>query len=193
MLKHYLPLALLFGLLVFLVGCDNFENPVSSPELTAIEENTSQEMNFITLPKPDGFFKPLKTSATITPQTGGRLALNYSQGRGSERVHIQVSLRFAPRSVSEDVTASMSVDSDALMFYFEPSGTTFLKPGQLTVNARGLDLSDVPAGAEIKLYYIDGDQWEEMNTQMIRYDVRQGQLQCVNGEVPHFSRYAFAF
>ncbi len=196
MLTRNYPLALLFGFLVLLVGCDNFENPVSSPEVAALEEDAVQALNFVKLPKPDGIFKPsenTEVSATISPRTGGRLALDYSDGS----VRIQASLHFAPGSVNEnvDVTMELVYDSDALEFKFSKSGTTFLKPGRFSVNARGLDLEGVE---DLKLVYYNNDteDWEEaeeIDPQMLRYNVKTGQLQCINAPINHFSRYAFAF
>ncbi len=198
MLTRYYPLALLFGFLVLLVGCDNFENPVSSPEVAALEEDAVQALNFVKLPKPDGIFKPsenTEVSATISPRTGGRLALDYSDGS----VRIQASLHFPPGSVATEVDVTMELvddsEEDILEFLFSESGTTFLKSGRFSVNARGLDLEGVE---DLKLMFYDNDteDWEEaeeIDPQMLRYNVKTGQLQCINAPINHFSRYAFAF
>ncbi len=198
MLKQYLSLTVFLGILVLLVGCDNFENPVTGPELTAIEESQTQELNFVGLPQGDGLFKSTVTSATITPQTGGTLDLNYSSGQGKERVQVRATLQFTPGSVSEDVDVSMELltDSGVLMFDFNESGTEFLKPGKFSVDARGLDLAEADGKSEVKLVYFADNGWEEeeeIEPLMIRYNDKNDQLQCVNAPIRHFSRYAFAF
>jgi len=198
MLKQYLSLTIFLGILVLLVGCENFENPVTGPELTAIEESQTQELNFVGLPQADGLFKTSETSATITPETGGKLDLNYSFGQGKERVQVQATLQFTPGSVSEDVEVSMELltGSGELMFDFKESGTEFLKPGRFSVDARGLDLKDADEESEVRLVYYTGNDWEveeEIEPLMIRYNDKNDQLQCVNAPIHHFSRYAFAF
>ncbi len=192
MLRKSFSFIILAGLLVFFVGCSDFENPIG------VEEKAeSKELNFLNLPDPGVLFKTMETSTTISPQTGGELKLEYSQGQGNDKVDINITLRFEPGSVSEDIKVSMSVDQDILMtnidITFGPSGSEFLKPAKLSVNTRGLDLSGVPSDAEISLYYDNNGKWEEISSNMIRHNVDLGQLQCVNGEIPHFSRYAFAF
>jgi len=192
MYKQTFPIFLLAGFLLLLGGCSDFENPVGADERVQVEE-----LNFLGLPDPGALFKTMEATATISPQTGGELNLNYSQGQGSEKVDIDISLRFDPGSVSEEIEVSMSVDQNILMtnidIQFGPSGSVFLKPANLSVNARGLDLSDVPEDAEITLYYDNDGEWEEISANMVRHNVKLGQLQCVNGKIPHFSRYAFAF
>lgn len=192
MYRQTFPIFLLAGFFLLLVGCTDFENPMGVEDIAQ-----PNELNFLTLPDPGAFFKTLEATATITPQTGGELKLSYSQGQGKDKVDIDITLRFDPGSVSEDIEVTLSVDQDILMtnidIKFGPSGTEFLKPAKLSVNAKGLDLSGVPADANISLYYDNNGTWEEVEANMVRHNVDLGQLQCANGKIPHFSRYAFAF
>ncbi len=192
MLQKSFPIFLLAGLIFFFAGCSDFANPVGVEE-----QSQPKGLNFLTLPDPGAFFKAMETSTTISPQTGGELKLEYSQGQGSDKVDINITLRFDPGSVSEEIEVSMSVDQDILLtnidITFGPSGSEFLKPAKLSVNTKGLDLSDIPSDAEIRLYYDNNGTWEEIEANMVRHNVDLGQLQCTNGKIPHFSRYAFAF
>ncbi len=161
--------------------------------------STKQAPAFIKLPKNNALHKIISVTKTIYAQSGGELKLNYDYGEGAKKVNIDVSLKFEPGSVSRDVDITLSVDDAVLMttidLSFAPEGLVFLKPAILDVNAQGLDLSGIPPGANINLYYFNKQTgtWEQIPTRRISVNISNGQLQCKDGEIPHFSRYAFGY
>jgi len=138
--------------------------------------------------------KTITASAPITVNDGGTLTLKF-KGKGGEG--IDLSLAFSPGTVSQDFTASVSVDDKDMgtTMEFGPSPTSFSRPAILDFYATGIDFGKLPRNATIKLYYYNSDtgQWEPMNAGSITWDIRQGWLKCEDGEIPHFSRYAFGY
>lgn len=136
--------------------------------------------------------KSMTISAFISAKDGGSIVFNYK----FKGVNIAGSLYFPPGSVSQDLTASLAMDNQTikeLNLSFSPSAV-FLQPALLNLNASGLDLSWIPPSAKIGLYYYnpDTDLYEQMVVQYVGVNQSQGTLTCKNGQIPHFSRYAFA-
>jgi len=136
----------------------------------------------------------------ITPANGGRIELNfqssYLDSAGMTRnLDVRMSLTFPPNAVTESLVATMSLDDQVLRstidLTFGPHGTAFLRPALLDVDVRGIDLSGLRPQDRLYLWYKDNGTWVRMDAQSIQVDVQQGRVRCNNGELPHFSAYAF--
>ena len=173
-------------LAAWIIGCQG-EGPVG-----VVEAPKSQTPDFIKLaPVNRSLSKIVTSSALITVKDGGTLTLEYSTSTSS----LKLRLDFPPGAVSQDITASVSLDDTmrTIDITFSPSPTSFLKPALLDVDATGLDFSGLPSNTQIKFYYrnLDTGIWEEMPTKKLDENIPQGWLKCDNGQVPHFSIYAF--
>jgi hypothetical protein len=87
----------------------------------------------------------------------------------------------------------MTLDDQTLTFDFNPDGISFTKPASLDVYARGLNLWGIPPWKKVKLFYISNGELVEMKTSRISVNPWFGELSCENGDIPHFSRYAFGY
>ena len=134
------------------------DNPVGSP----VPEIT-QGLQLIQLPQGLQMQKiDLSTTSYISAISGGELAVDYVEEDPSDRkkkkvLSFHVEIVFGKYSVSSDFEATLAVLGGYLMpelaLQFGPHGTHFLKPASLSAVARGLDLSWVPDGETLKLYY----------------------------------------
>jgi hypothetical protein len=183
-------LVFLISVLIWGAGCQN-AGPVEPASMSA-----SQTPQFIALPKNNSLHKLISATEVITPQNGGTLRLNYDYGSGTSRVNIDISLNFPSGAVTENTAVTLTVDDAVLMTNIDLSfgpQMKFLKPGLLDVNAKGLDLSGVPSNATVRFYYYNNGAWEEIPVKRISVDLSQGKVECRDGEISHFSRYAFGF
>ena len=190
-----LVLGNLFGLLICLPGCQN-DSPVSFQDNPV----TASGPQFIKLPGTHGLGKIVADTAVITPEHGGRLELDFKYSYVdtdgvTRKLDASLSVTFQPHGVTDTLVATMSLDDQVLQsnvdLTFGPHGTTFLKPALLDVNVSGIDLSALSPKDRVYLYYIDNGNWIRMDAKKIDVNVKKGQLKCQDGELPHFSAYAF--
>ncbi len=147
----------------------------------------------IKLPGPKSLHKVIPVSQRITADSGGVLKLQYDNGSSLYHFAIDASLTFMPHAVNSDVTVTMSLDDSLVLLNFEPS-MTFNIPAQLNVQATGLDLSGFATSSGFNLYWHDPitGAWVAMPAQAIVVTAAvSGTLACMNGQIPHFSVYAF--
>lgn len=194
MRRAIIPLALIVTL--SLAGCATSDNPVESrAKQTPDQTKTIADLDGVTLirlPKLNSLQKAASVTGLITTRKGGTVKL--SDRAGSTKVNLTLS--FKPGSVQEDTYVTIILDDEVLAMTFGPSGLSFLKPGNLDVNAEGLDLSYMPPGTgkdDVKLLFYDAmsGTWKEMPARSIKVNVKDGHLQCEDGSIPHFSVYAF--
>jgi hypothetical protein len=104
-------------------------------------------------------------------------------------------LTIPKKALSKDQYISMMLDPSTQQIEFGPDGLQFKKPAMLNYTVSGLDLSTVPIGSLVKLYFWNQKtgKFEEMVSESITYDRTAGTLTCVNGEIPHFCIYAFGY
>jgi hypothetical protein len=169
------------GILGF--GCDR-AGPTEAPDAPKAEGP-----QLLKLPSSNSLQKPVSATARITVRYGGQLTLNTS-GQGP---YVAATLTFPKGAVSQDVTITMTLENQTLAFDFDPDGISFNQPATLDVYARGLDLSGIPFGARLKLFYDNGRQLTPMQATSISVNPLTGELWCNNGLIPHFSRYAFGY
>jgi hypothetical protein len=180
----YWALVLTIGFL----GCQN-----EGAELTAPTDGRSDAPKFIELPSGMSALKNLSVWGQVTQKNGGELKLDYKENvEGKFELHVK--LKFEKGTVSNDFDASLSMDANYLMnnvnLEFGPHGSYFIRPAKLEIVVRGMDLSGFTDNDKIYLYYEDSGQWTQMQGD-VKISVNEGKLECKNGELPHFSRYAF--
>jgi hypothetical protein len=182
-------LAILFG---WLLGCNS--NPVQGPDQNSNQVSPAgQQVQLLELPASAGMSLAKISSAGqwIRAKSGGDVEID-EHFRG---VAVSVTLSIPRKALSDDQYISMTLDDSKLKIDFDPNGLQFNVPAELSYTATGLDLSSLPAGAEIKLYYCNQKKgtFEEMYSASITYDRKSGTLTCLNAEIPHFSIYAFGY
>ncbi len=185
---------LAFGTAFFLVGCQ--KDSLTGPAETSQAQGPF--VRLLELPK-GSLHKVSTTSETITVQSGGKLQIHYAEDDpvgGKDALKIDVEVRFAPGSVSDDFVASMTADANyamtSLNLSFGPQNVTFLKPAEVKMHVTGMNLSRLPAGAELRLYLVEDGTWVPMPG-TVTFNARTGEVKCLDGQLPHFSRYAFGY
>jgi hypothetical protein len=185
-------LALFVSIVLLGVGCQK-DNPIETP-------NTSKEQapQFLKLPPRAGLNKIITASSPIYVKGGGKVNLKDEEkdATGKKVFELEIELKFDDKSVSNDFVASLTTDASYLMssvdLAFGPEGTTFLRPANLKVHVKGMDLSGLTDKSVVNLYYDNNGTWELMDGD-VKLHVKDGELQCDNGKLPHFSRYAFGY
>lgn len=178
-------------------GCDNPGAGITDPA-SSNETLQAGELPVIKLP---ASLTPLpmhkKISCMITPESGGVIHYDYTYNSSSGKVKVDIQLRFQPGSVADTLLISAEINlnelSGDLSMNFGPSPTQFSKPALITVNAAGLDSAGIPKDPQkIKLVYIDDNgNIVPTTTKKISIDLKKGEIKIQEGELPHFSRYAF--
>jgi hypothetical protein len=189
--KQYISfiLAILFG---WMLGCNN--NPVQAPVQTSNQVSAAgQTIQILELPGAAGLSlaKKSSTSDWVSANLGGYLEIR-EQFKG---VRVFATLSIPRRGLNRDQYISMTLNDQEVKFDFNPDGLQFNKPAMLNFRYTGLDLSSVPVGADLKLYYLNEKKGtlEEMHAESITYDTASGTVTCVNAEIPHFCIYAFGY
>jgi hypothetical protein len=185
MKRSMLALLVVLSVSLALVGCQN-----ENAQLTGPDNPTGYTPRLIEMPKSAALQKTFQASASISAANGGTLAINAVDPTDPASLSYDISLVFEANTISTDMTASISTDSKYLMYWFEPHGTNFNKPAKLSVTVKGVDLNWVKPGDVLYLWYQGQYGWEKMPG-TVTYDVATGTVQCLNGELPHFSRYGF--
>jgi hypothetical protein len=165
-------------------GCQHEEAQLVTPET---DTYTPQ---FVALPSSPAMHKTFESSSTISVQNGGVLSINAHDPDDPLTIFYSISLTFEPASVQNDITASVRTDTEILMYEFEPHGTAFNSPAKFSAKFGGLNLSWITPGSTVSLWYEGPNGWTKMKG-TVTYDIAAGTLQCLDGELPHFSRYGF--
>lgn len=194
--------------LVFVVaGCQK-ESSVNGPEksnnssqLKASWQQAAetQGLKFISLQKQSGSALSKTLSDTKYARVNSFTVLSIvDRYRAAGRyASIKAFLTIFPYALNENTYLTMSFDDTYMMgdvdLTFGPHGVCFNKPALLNVEATGLDFSGFAPTDKLKLYYFNETTgvWEQMQADDIRWDFETGYLKCVNGRLPHFSRYGF--
>jgi hypothetical protein len=104
-----------------------------------------------------------------------------------------MTLTFDPGTVTAPTTVTIALDDRKVMADFSPSGTVFQKPAHLDADITGINLSALPATAQLNLYYLSGSAIEKVKVQSLTWDAPTSTLQCRGGMLQHFSIYGFGF
>lgn len=194
------------GIAAFFVGsCSMVDNPVSTapvqPTVAAVDQQSPElgkGITFIKMPR-EAELRLAKVTSTkyILASAGGTLSVNYRDYdlETGQRLAIKASLEVPANALSQGTWLSMELNEEVLGFTFGPHGTVFAVPALLNIAAKGLDLSSVPADAQVNLYYLNDATGEfvVMQSEGLTVDRARGILICRNGQLPHFSRYAFGY
>ena len=188
---------LLAVLLVILVGC-NQETPVSAlndnpvPERATAISASGKTIQFLAFA--DTRAATLSKSTTvqkyISRPNGGYLYLYQNHGG----IEAEFRLDVLPGAIDFSKTISMTFDDENYEGFtdivFGPHGTQFSIPALLDVNVQGLDLTGINPN-NVKLYYVnDNGLWEEMVAASIMVNVNDNNVEIIDAQLPHFSRYA---
>ncbi len=148
---------------------------------------------------PGGSLQKMTTvSDTITVESGGVLQIHDRDGakKTGDGVKLDLEVSFRPHSVTNDFVATMSADAyyamSSLDLSFGPQNAAFLEPATVKMHVSGMDLSGMPEGARLHLFYVDNNSWVIMPG-TVTYNRHTGEVKCQDGKLPHFSRYAFGY
>ena len=186
---------------MFLIGCQNSKDMgIVGPDNSATLNGKS--ISFLKLPANLNPSKSLskRDPFLVTPKDGG--IINYHNSYMSDYgiVHIDVQIKFDRNSVSDSMIVSVGLDQDELSgdisLDFSPSPVTFLIPAKLEMTVRGLDPASLPANASNLILVCNGqvdnpNYFEVMQCRSINMNRRDGQIQVVDGLIPHFSRFGW--
>jgi hypothetical protein len=120
-------------------------------------KSTNCAIKLITLPQPVSK-KDWDASSTslITPGSGGQLHVSYTYlSILGKRVSVSATFTVPPGAVEKGKYVTMSLDPKYLGVKFQPGGLKFNVPAQLDFSVTGVDLSIVPIGVPISLYYVN--------------------------------------
>jgi hypothetical protein len=185
-------LVLFVSVVLLGAGCQ-LDNPIE----TATSPKP-QAPQFLKMPSHAGLNKIITASSPIYVKGGGKVNLDYEEkdATGKKVFDLEIELKFDDKSVSNDFVASVATDANYLMssvdLLFGPHETTFLRPAKLKVHVKGMDLSGLTDKSVVHLYYENNGTWELMDGD-VKLNVKDGELKCDNGKLPHFSRYAFGY
>jgi hypothetical protein len=146
----------------------------------------------VALPRPKhGRLVRAVAKGLVSAKFGSVQTLGYSYiAANGKNVHITATVYFPPEAVSKDTVITVRMDNSSLALKFEPEGIIFRRPGQLVVSATGLDLSRLPAGAQVSLWHRSEDGTMErlrMNTPWV--SVHGGWLVTSGTLDSHCSQY----
>jgi len=197
---HMISGIILVVVVTLLGGCSTLDNPAGVPANPAVGTGSvSPTPTLIFLPRSGGgpLSKDITVSQFVTALSGGLLRVHgdYLDEERGVTVRMDWCLRIAPHSISESGWFSIALDEEALAADFGPDGTVFRTPALLDMTTTGLDLSAVPEGAEVHLYWYNPatGSWELTSAKKITLSRSEGKIVCKDGEIGHFSRYGFGF
>lgn len=189
-MRRILDIVAFMALILGMMGCA-LDNPVDTHPLSSSTSFTRAYQPFA-LPADPALKKGITVTGTITAAQGGTLAFSHANGGFS----IHITLAFGPGSVASDLVLDMIADDEMLAASFGPEGTAFLKPGDLSICATGLELGEMDQStllAKLRLLYQNEDTgvWEEIPAASFDADPATGSVMCEGGVIWHFSRYGF--
>ena len=139
--------------------------------------------------------KVVPVSKKVTRKDGGELILDYKGlEHNNGNVEVKMTLKVFAETISRDAVLQMGLDDQNFIMSFGPHGITFSQPALLNIEARNLDFSGVNVET-LALYYLDSktEEWVKLQTAEIIVKQEEGYLKFVDGQIPHFSRYAVAW
>ena len=185
--------ALLAGLAINFNACTE-QSPMSSQDNQAAE---TQGLKILKIgDSVTRLSKVVIASQYVTQVNGGELQIDY---KGYEHhngnVEVLMTLKVFAGTISRDAHLIMRLDDRELEgnvdVRFRPHGITFSSPALLNIEAKNLDLSGVNPD-DINIYYYNPEtgQWEVMQSYAVIVNEVNGYVKVVDGQLPHFSRYA---
>ena len=193
---------------VLLLACTSETDIITSPQTTVqtlqkpvwVEAAEAQGLEVVMLPTNTNItqYKISSTSKVVSRDTEALLQTNFNYDTfDKNEVRVNVSLNVPAGALSKEKELSMNIEDMITGKYavlqFGPHGTEFNTPVLLNFAAEGLNLSNWDRSSSPKLMYYnpDSNMWEKMNSEEIRVNYEKGSITCINGELPHFSRFGF--
>ncbi len=182
-------------LLTLMYSCDTM-NP-SAPQVTDAKiQQDNQNVKILNFGLPQTNLKKITSvSKWMTALDGGWEQLFHVGEDTTDLMFVYSLINIRPNTMSADAEIGLTVDDQnfagAVDVEFAPHGITFSEPALLTMYAYGLDLSGVDVN-NLNFYYQNTETglWEPMVYQYLYVSVEYGIIYLLNGELPHFSRYA---
>jgi len=181
------------SLTVFFVCSDSTAvSPVSSTGANVSAQKLNLVSGLTTLLLPPGTgTKSASTTVVCSPTATTTLNLSCSY-RGLLGLPVTRNAKFTvpAGALNQTTSITMSFDSVDVSVHFEPEGLVFNQPASLDYSSTGLgNLGLTP----ISFYYIDnagyGTPMPYVNLSILSL---LGQINMKGGQIPHFSKYAFA-
>lgn len=191
----YFRIAMLtvLGAALLFSGCE--QQQTTAPDVGAVEQ-PAQNIKIIPIGVESSSLKKVTTeSKLMTPEEGGWIQLFHVGDDTSDVIFVYSRLVIRPNTMSDTAEVSLTVDDQHFAgvtdVVFEPHGTTFSQPALLTLYAYGVNLTGVNPD-KLSLYYVNEETglWEPMEYQYMYVSQELGIIYILNGELPHFSRYA---
>jgi len=193
--------------MVMLFGCATHENPVM-PVQNAQSATANQELSapmttpvpiltavpiLVPLPLPiAGPQRLVSKTQRISASEGGRIEISYAYWSLLGKVSRYARLEIPEGALEKDTDITMAFDTQVLGLRFSPEGLVFKSPAILDFNSRGLDLRNLLAGTLYDLYYdSETGLFERQDAYEMKTNLLKGEIDCKEGEIHHFSRYAF--
>lgn len=202
MKKIFTSIAVLF-LIGWHLGCNSNpvqpSEPLSAQTVSAVQTTPIGSIKLLDVPLPTekSLSKTYWSGKWFFAESGGTLTIKgqYYTNTRFRMATLTATFSVPPNAMSSNQYIVMSFDDAKLQVQFNPHGLQFKVPAKFSYTATGVDLSTLPAGTEIKLFYVDEQtgSFEEMKGGSISYDVESGTVTCTDAEIPHFSEYAFGY
>jgi len=180
------------GLALNFNACTNNET-LQGPETKSLSDTNGLNILKIGNGK-SSLKKATEVSRWITVEHGGTLEL-YHEGDNS--LYVEISLQILSETLNQDAQVKMTLDDEQFIgnldVVFDPHSITFSEPAILNIEAKNIDLTGINPNS-LDIYYVNQEtgQWEKMERDAIYVDedLDVGEIQVVNAQLPHFSRYA---
>ena len=204
-----LAVALMTGLVLNFNGCTT-----NSPMTPGAENLASRDgLNMVQIGSGSLSLNKgiITVSELITPEKGGELVLklgasDFDENSGGDsddgeddieivdhrkKIGLTIKLKVKPGSVDIPTTIYLRLDPEYLDMDFGPDGTVFNTPAKLSIDAKGLDFSNISSEI-LNVYYNNPEtgQWETVERESVVISKRSGDFKINNARIPHFSRYA---
>lgn len=190
-------LLLLVSMGLFLVGCQNDDNPVVSNVASTQEAiPLVLESGFLDLPEMkqtnSNVMNGLTDADLINGKKGGELEIDGKMGVSRVgSVEVEGSLEIPGNSFSGTKIIWMSADRGTTSLTLGPSGSTFSKSLILNLKYDGLNLDGIDVST-IKFAYLGSDG----NVYPVQYnslevDAKEGSIKVTGAQIDHFSRFGF--
>lgn len=184
-------LILLLAVTLFLLfSCQENQNPLAPNTDQPAQKITAQDVNWISIPLNDGMSTEgdVSITKTINGIKGGSIKLHKYLKK--KNITIDAKLTFSPYSFLGDKEVTLSIGKTNGNSQFSPS-STFLRPASYTCRIKGLDLSGVNPDSVDFVYEAEDGSIEHCKYDKLKVKVKQGILEVVNAQLPHFSRYGW--
>ena len=193
-LTHLLATGLVAGMALNFSACSK-DSPIGPDN---IDTPLEQEFQIVSLGQGmPSLAKRISVTKRITSKHGGKLVLKHKwTSSNGNKVEIKVALEIQKDGISEDAELSLTLDDEQFLgnldLVFGPHGIVFDKAAELSIKAKGLDLSDFDEKSFGLYYDTEDGKWEKMTWKKLSVNIRRGEIEIVKAKLPHFSRYALA-